>query len=137
MKSNYKQQLKSLAETKRKETLGVVLRLREIEVLLALHREFGFGSERLKRFADALSDIHKEFNSRAGATDKYDRKGRELTNIDTAIIQAVQELRAAGIDHRQIFDDGCELVMTDEKGVQCNLDELLDKLENMEAHNDR
>lgn len=129
LKSNYKNQIKSLAETKREETLGVVRRLWELTALLALSREFGFGPKRLKRFADALTAAQAEFNTRATATDPYNRKHQELTNIDAAIVQTIRELRASGIDHRKIIDDGCEIIMTDENGKQRNIDDFIDRLE--------
>lgn len=136
MKANYKHHLKTLAETQREETLGVVRRVWELSAILALHREFGFGAARLKRFAEALMAVQTEFNTRATASDAYSRKKQEMTNIDTAIIQAVKELRAAGIDHREVFDDGCEIIITDENGTAKNIDDFVDRLESRRINND-
>lgn len=127
MKSNFKQQLKSLEAGRREQAGNVVKRIWELSALLALHREFGFGAERLKRFANALLSVQSEFMTDAAATDPYDRKKRELSNIDTALIQMIRALRTDGIDHRDIFNDGCEIVMTDENGKQENLDTFVEK----------
>ncbi len=128
MKSNYKQRLKSLEASRREQVGNVVKHIWELSVLLTLHREFGFGAERLKRFAKALLDTQSEFMTDAAATDPYDRKKRELSNIDTALIQMIRALRADGIDHRNIFDDGCEIVITDENGKQDNLDDFVERV---------
>ncbi len=128
LKSNYKQRLKSLEESRREQAGDVVKRIWEISAILTLHREFGFGAERLKRFAKALLDAQSEFMTYAAATDPYDRKKRELSNIDTALIRMIRELRTDGIDHRDIFGDGCEIIMTDENGKQDNLDDFVERV---------
>lgn len=127
MKSNYKHRLKTLEESRREQAGNIVKRIWELSALLALHREFGFGAERLKRFAKALLGIQSDFMTDAAATDPYDRKKRELSNIDTALILMIRALRNDGIDHRDIFDDGCEIIMTDENGKQENLDAFVEK----------
>lgn len=100
--------------------------------MLALHREFGFGKKRLKRFARSLNDIYEEFMQKSAITDKYDRKRRELSNIDTAIIQVLRELRMNGIDHRDVLGNSEELVMIDEDGTRRNLDDIVDNIEGWE-----
>lgn len=100
--------------------------------MLALHREFGFGKKRLKRFAKSLNDIYEEFMRRAAITDKYDKKRRELSDIDTAIIQVLKELRRNGIDHRDVLGNSEELVMIDEDGTRRNLDDIVDNIEGWE-----
>lgn len=129
MKCNYKQQMKDQLAKDVAKTSGTVKRLWELETLLTLHREFGFGVTRLKRFASALSDIYSEFTMRASASDVYDKKHREMTNIDVAIINILQELRAAGIDHRDILGDSEKLIITDEKGKEKDLDGFLSEIE--------
>ena len=129
MKCNIKAQLQSRVAKDIASTQETVKRLWELLTLLALHREFGFGVKRLKRFANMLKDIYSEFADNATKTDKYDRKHREFTNIDTAIIKTLRELRSAGIDHRNILGDAEELVMIDESGKETHFDELLDKIE--------
>lgn len=111
------------------QTKNTVKRLWELLALLALHREFGFGKKRLKQFADSLNDIYDEFMKRAAVTDRFDKKHRELSDIDSAIIFALRELRGAGIDHRDILGTGEKLVIIDENGKQTDLDDLLDKIE--------
>ena len=129
MKCNYKNVLKRQVAKDIDSTMGTVKRLWELLTLLTLHREFGFGKERLKRFAEAQLDMTLEFTERATASDKYDRKRGEYTNIDGAIINALRELRADGIDHREILGENEEFVIIDENGKQRNLDEFLDSME--------
>lgn len=100
--------------------------------MLALHREFGFGEKRLKRFANTLNDIYEEFMQKSAVTDKYDKKRRELSNVDAAIIQVLRELRRDGIDHRDILGNTEELVIIDEDGTRRNLDDIVDNIERWE-----
>lgn len=136
MKCNYQARIKSLAETKQEQAGDIVKRIWELTVLLTLHREFGFGASRLRRFTDALFDVQTWFNERARATDAYDKKKREMTDIDTTLVMLVRELRAAGIDHREIFDDGCKILVTDENGKEFDIDVFLDHLERKERGED-
>lgn len=128
MNCNFKKRLQNRFAENVAKTQGTVKRLWELLTILTLQREFGFGKRRLKRFANALFDTYSEFTERASATDAYDRKKRELSDIDTAIIRVLMELRKNGIDHRDILGDDEELIITDEKGNQRNLDEFLDKI---------
>ena len=66
---------------------------------------------------------------RASVTDKFDKKRRELTDIDSAIIFALRELRHSKIDHRDILGENEKLVIIDEHGKQTDLDDLLDRIE--------
>ncbi len=129
MKCNYKKRLQSQFAADMAQTSGTVKRLWELMTILTLHREFGFGTQRLKRFADSLKETCLNFTRESVITDAYDRKRREFTNIDTAIIFALRELRKDGIDHREILGTDDELVITDENGKQTNLDEFLDGME--------
>lgn len=132
MKSNYKKRLRGAWAKDISDSSKTVKRLWEMSTLLALHREFGFGKKRLKRFAKSLNDIYEEFMRRAAITDKYDKKRRELSDIDTAIIQVLRELRRNGIDHRDILGNSEELVMIDEDGTRRNLDDIVDNIEGWE-----
>lgn len=132
MKCNYKRQIQQQLATSDPTARATVKRLWELLALLTLHHEFGFGRERLKRFADSMNDICAEFMTRSAATDKYDKKHRELSDIDTAIIRVLQELRKDGIDHRDILGSSEELVMIDENGTRRNLDDVLDNIERWE-----
>ncbi len=129
MKCNYKRHLCSPASKHIEQTQGAVKRLWEITSLLALHREFGFGKERIKRFVNCLNEVRAEFMARASSTDKYDRKKRELSDIDTAIIFILRELRKSGIDHREILGNDEQLVIIEEDGKVVNLDDVLDKIQ--------
>lgn len=132
MKCNYKRQIKRQLASADPTARATVKRLWELLTIITLHREFGFGEKRLKRFANSLNDICAEFMTRSAATDKYDKKHRELSDIDTAIIRVLQELRKDGIDHRDILGDSEELVMIDEDGTRRNLDDVLDNMERWE-----
>lgn len=132
MKSNYKKRIQSAWAKDISDSSKTVKRLWEMSTLLALHREFGFGKKRLKRFARSLNDIYEEFMRRAAITDKYDKRRRELSDIDTAIIQVLRELRRNGIDHRDILGNSEELVMIDEDGMRRNLDNVVDNIERWE-----
>lgn len=132
MKSNYKKRIQSAWAKDISDSSKTVKRLWEMSTLLALHREFGFGKKRLKRFARSLNDIYEEFMQKSAITDKYDRKRRELSNIDTAIIQVLRELRMNGIDHRDVLGNSEELVMIDEDGTRRNLDDIVDNIEGWE-----
>ncbi len=129
MKCNYKRHLCSPVSKHIEQTQGAVKRLWEITSLLALHREFGFGKERIKRFVNCLNEVRAEFMARASSTDKYDRKKRELSDIDTAIIFILRELRESGIDHREILGNDEQLVIIEEDGKVVNLDDVLDKIQ--------
>ena len=132
MKCNYKHHLCSPVAKHIEQTQSSVKRLWEITTLLALHREFGFGKERIKRFVKCLNEVRAEFMARASSTDKYDRKKRELTDIDTAIIILLRELRESGIDHREILGDDEQLVIIEENGKVVNLDDVLDKIQDFD-----
>lgn len=132
MKCNYKKRLQGTVAKDISDSSKTVKRLWELSTLLTLHREFGFGVKRLKQFAEALNDIYEEFMQRSAITDKYDKKRRELSNIDTAIIHVLKELRRDGIDHRDILGNSEELVMIDEDGTRRNLDDILDNIERWE-----
>lgn len=132
MKSNYKKHLRGAWAKDISDSSKTVKRLWEMSTLLALHREFGFGEKRLKRFANTLNDIYEEFMQKSAVTDKYDKKRRELSNVDAAIIQVLRELRRDGIDHRDILGNTEELVIIDEDGTRRNLDDIVDNIERWE-----
>lgn len=132
MKCNYKRHLVNPIAKHIEQTQSTVKRVWEIATLITLRREFGFGKERLERFVAALNEVYSEFMTNAADTDKYDRKKRELTDIDTAIIRMLKELRSAGIDHREILGSDDKLIIIDEKGDETDLDDLLDKIEDHE-----
>ncbi len=128
MKCNLKPRIQNPITRQIEQTQSTVKRIWEIAALLALHREFGFGKDRLNRFVDCLNEVYSEFTATAGATDKFDPKKRELTDIGTAIIKLIRELRECGVDHREIFGGG-ELVIIEEDGKVVNLDDVLDTVQ--------
>ena len=131
MKSNYKKTIQNNIVKNITKGSETVKRLWELETLLTLHREFGFGKDRLKRFANSLNENYKELMSKSSITDTYKRNEIKLSNIDTAIIMIIRELRKAGIDHREILGTDEELVIIEKDGTQQNLDEFVDKMEKM------
>lgn len=132
MKCNYKKRIQDEPARRFAQTQGTVKRLWELATLLTLHREFGFGKGRLIKFAKALADIYREITFNASRTDAYDKKRRELTDINTAIIMVLRELRADGIDHREILGNDEQLIIVEEDGSQKNLDDVLDKIQDRE-----
>lgn len=132
MKCNFKRRLVNPTAKQIEQTQSTVKRIWEIATLIALRREFGFGKERLTRFVDSLNEVYSEFMINAADTDKYDRKKRELSDIDTAIIRLIRELRSAGIDHRELLGDSEKLVIIDESGKVTDLDEVYDRIEEPE-----
>ena len=129
MKCNVKAKLKQENVDRLTGTIETVKRLWELATLLTLTREFGFGEKRLKRFADSLREVYKEIDNRASITDMYDKMNRKMTNLDEAIIKVIRELRALGIDHREILGDEEKLVIYRENGSEVDLDVFVDELE--------
>lgn len=132
MKCNYKVRQHKDISDRITQVMESVKRLWEIATLLALHREFGFGPERLKRFSQAMGEVYKEIDARASVTDRFDKHGQKMSNIDEAIIKVVRELRAAGIDHRVILEEDEKLMVYKEDGTAIDLDEFLDRMEERE-----
>ena len=131
MKSNYKRVIQNSIIKNISKGTETVKRLWELETLLTLHREFGFGKHRLQRFANSLNENYKELMSKSSITDTYKRNEIKLSNIDTEIIMIIRELRKDGIDHREILGTDEELVIIEKDGTQQNLDEFVDKMEKM------
>lgn len=52
-----------------------------------------------------------------------------MTNLDEAVIRVIRELRADGIDHREILGDDEKLVIFREDGSEIDLDRFVDELE--------
>ena len=129
MKSNYKRVIQNSIIKNISKGTETVKRLWELETLLTLHREFGFGKHRLQRFANSLNENYKELMSKSSITDTYKRNEIKLSNIDTEIIMIIRELRKDGIDHREILGTNEELVIIEKDGTQQNLDEFVDKME--------
>ena len=131
MKSNYKRVIQNSIIKNISKGTETVKRLWELETLLTLHREFGFGKHRLQRFANSLNENYKELMSKSSITDTYKRNEIKLSNIDTEIIMIIRELRKDGIDHREILGTDEELVIIEKDGTQQNLDEFVAKMEKM------
>lgn len=130
MKCNFKERQRKENVDRLSRTLDTVKRLWEMASILALHREFGFGEKRLKQFAETVSEIYAEIDRRASITDGYNnRSGRKMTNLDEAVIRVIRELRADGIDHREILGDDEKLVIFREDGSEIDLDRFVDELE--------
>lgn len=132
MKSNYEAVLKNRIASDVSTASSTIKRLWEICTLIVLHRYFYLNEEGLREFANDMREVYSEFTRLASASDPYDKKHRELTNIDYAIISAIRELRRDGIDHRDILGDDEQLIIIDEDGKQTNLDDFVDILERME-----
>lgn len=53
--------------------------------VIVLNREFGFGEERIKRFAERMQEVQSEYNDAVAATDESDVK-RVLMDRELAAI---------------------------------------------------
>ena len=129
MKSNYQAVIKNRVANDISITSSTIKRLWEMCTLIVLHRYFHLNEEGLREFADDMKELYSDFMRLASASDPYDKKHRELTNIDYAIISAIRELRRDGIDHRDILGDDEQLIIIDEDGKRTNLDDFVDILE--------
>lgn len=97
----------------------------EILTLEALHNEFGFGMDRLKRFTTALQASYDEYVRQAELTDTY--KSLKATNDDVALINAIRGLRSYGIDYRKLLN--VEGLFFDVDGKKVSVDAIIEKME--------
>lgn len=104
----------------------------EIMTVKTLHEDFGFGVKRLEQFAKGLENNYGNISREADLTDTY-KRGSVATNLDTALIRAVRDLRADGIDYRQILGiESGSLVIVNDDGSKFSVDDFVDKLEQKE-----
>lgn len=104
----------------------------EIMTIKTLHEDFGFGVKRLKQFAKGLESNYSSISREADLTDTY-KRGSVATNLDTALIRAVRDLRADGIDYRKILGiESGSLVIVNNDGSKFSVDDFVDKLEQKE-----
>lgn len=103
----------------------------EIMTIKTLHEEFGFGINRLERFAKVLEKNYEGISREADLTDTY-KRGSVATNLDTALIRAVRDLRADGIDYRKVLgvEKGTLVIIDGDK--QFSVDDFVEKLEEKE-----
>lgn len=111
----------------------VARRMWEMSTLIALHREFGFGAKRLERATKAIREIYAEVDTTASRTDPYQYRhgSRPYSDVDSALISMVRELRSIGIDHRKLLGD-VDLILIDESGKSKNVDDIVDRIEQHE-----
>lgn len=104
----------------------------EIMTIKTLHEDFGFGVKRLEQFAKGLESNYGSISREADLTDTY-KRGSVATNLDTALIRAVRDLRADGIDYRKILGiESGSLVIVNDDGSKFSVDDFVDKLEQKE-----
>lgn len=79
-------------------------------ILMVLHRDFGFGAERLKRFYRAISRVHDEYKFYVADSDKsslYDAKrdenGERVIRDDTWKLK--EDLRRIGVDYDELVNE--------------------------------
>lgn len=79
-------------------------------ILMVLHRDFGFGAERLKRFYRAVSRVHDEYKFYVADSDKsslYDAKrdenGERIIRDDTWKLK--EDLRRIGVDYDELVKE--------------------------------
>lgn len=133
MRCNYKSALLKKQSEPITEAYEVAKRMWEMSTLIALHREFGFGASRLEKAAKAIKEVYSDIEDTATRTDayQYKRDSKPYSDISSALINMVRELRTIGIDHRKTLGD-CDLILTDADGKQRNIDEIVDWMEKRE-----
>ena len=125
MKINVEQTIKRRISEKISVEMDLKRTTWEILTLEALHNEFGFGMDRLKRFTDALQASYDEYTRQAELTDTY--KSFKATNDDVALINAIRGLRSYGIDYRRLLNvDG---LFFDVDGKKVSVDAMIEKME--------
>lgn len=79
-------------------------------ILMVLHRDFGFGAERLKKFYRAISRVHDEYKFYVADSDKsslYDAKrdesGERIIRDDTWKLK--EDLRRIGVDYDELVKE--------------------------------
>ena len=125
MKINVEQTIKRRISEKISAEMDLKRTTWEILTLEALHNEFGFGMDRLKRFTDALQASYDEYTRQAELTDTY--KSYKATNDDVALINAIRGLRSYGIDYRKLLN--VEGLFFDVDGKKVSVDAMIEKME--------
>ena len=125
MKINVEQTIKRRISEKISAEMDLKRTTWEILTLEALHNEFGFGMDRLKRFTDALQASYDEYTRQAELTDTY--KSFKATNDDVALITAIRGLRSYGIDYRKLLN--VEGLFLDVDGKKVSVDAMIEKME--------
>lgn len=125
MKINVEQTIKRRISEKISAEMDLKRTTWEILTLEALHNEFGFGMDRLKRFTDALQASYDEYTRQAELTDTY--KSYKATNDDVALINAIRGLRSYGIDYRRLLN--VEGLFFDVDGKKVSVDAMIEKME--------
>lgn len=79
-------------------------------ILMVLHRDFGFGAERLKRFYRAISRVHDEYKFYVADSDKStlydaprDDNGNRVIRDDTWKLK--EDLRRIGVDYDELVKE--------------------------------
>lgn len=135
MNINVKKTIQRHATSHISNAMTVSRTLWELMTIAALHKAFGFGRKRLLDFANTLQERYNALSDEADMTDRY--SGRRATNLDTAVIRAVSDLRSDGIDYREILRLSNDLVIDNPDGTQTNVDKVVDMLERKEAERKR
>lgn len=125
MKINVEQTIKRRISEKISAEMDLKRTTWEILTLEALHNEFGFGMDRLKRFTDALQASYDEYTRQAELTDTY--KSFKASNDDVALINAIRGLRSYGIDYRRLLN--VEGLFFDVDGKKVSVDAMIEKME--------
>ena len=133
MKCDYKKALLKAQAEPILAAYDTAKRMWEMATLIALHKQFGFGAARLEKAARAIESVYAEIDKTAARTDAYQHRSgsRPYSDIESALIGMVRELRSIGIDHRETLGD-CELILTDSDGKQKNIDDIVDWMEQRE-----
>lgn len=106
MNCNIKNSLKRQIVSEISDTLDEQRVIWELLTVVALHRR-GYGQKRLEDWANDVQALYNDFTVDARRTDTPYKKGSEkMSNMDTAVIRLLMELRRDKIDYLKILGLG-------------------------------
>lgn len=123
MKCNIKDSIKRQISQEVTDTLNEQLLLRDLLDIVILHEEFGFGQKRLEAWGAARDKLYEKFTIESRCTDNpYRRNAEKMTNLKTAVLGILRDLKGDRIDYHTIL--GVEELLIDGKGVDAIVDML-------------
>lgn len=122
MKCNVKDSLRRQITAEISSVLDEQRLVWELLTLAVLHEQ-GFGEKRLERWGEAMQKKYNEFTIESSCTDILHKRGaNKMTNIDTAVIRILRDLRRDNIDYLKILD--IEDIKLDGESMEWVLDKM-------------
>lgn len=104
MNCNVKESLKRQIVKDIAETLDEQRVIWEVLTLVVLHKQ-GYGQKRLEKWAEDTQKLYNEFTAESRSTDTPHRRDtQKMSNVDTAMIRLLRDLRRDKIDYLKILD---------------------------------